>query len=187
MRIIGGKYGSRRINVKIPDNVRPTTDRVRESIFNILNNLIDFQDLKVLDLFSGTGAFGFEAISRGSAYCHFVEKNRRTSELIHSIANSLEIPKNEYGISNGDAVKFLQSDNERHNLSFNLIFADPPYDNDIYTQLLEELSISNILSPNFLAVIEYRTINKLNIPDVFNIISERTFGDTSFKFIELKK
>jgi len=185
MRIIGGKYGSRRINVKIPDNVRPTTDRVRESIFNILNNLIDFEGLKVLDLFAGTGAFGFEALSRGSAFTQFVEKNKRTSELIRSVANSLEIPKSDFGIINGDAVKFLQKENDK--FSYDFIFADPPYDNDIYTQLLENITTSKILSPDFLAVIEYRTINKLIIPDVFNIISERTFGDTSFKFIELKK
>ena len=133
MRIIGGKYGSRRINVKIPDNVRPTTDRVRESIFNILNNLIDFQDLKVLDLFAGTGAFGFEALSRGSAYTQFVEKNKRTFELIRSVANSLEIPKSDYGIINGDAVKYLQ--NDKAQFSYDLIFADPPYDNDIYVEL----------------------------------------------------
>ncbi|MDT3739364.1 MAG: 16S rRNA (guanine(966)-N(2))-methyltransferase RsmD [Candidatus Kapabacteria bacterium] len=186
MRIIGGKYGSRKIKAKIPPNVRPTTDRVRESMFNILNNLIDFDSIYVLDLFAGTGAFGFESLSRGAAFAQFIEINGRTVALIKNIAQDLNIPKDDFSVIAGDAVKYL---NNPHELThkFNLVFADPPYDNDVYSRLMADLPDSGLLSEDSLIVVEYRTINKLPDSKNLNLISDRIFGDTGFKIFEKVK
>jgi len=186
MRIIGGEYGGRKIKVKIPENVRPTTDLVRESMFNILHNLIDFDNLNVLDLFAGTGALGIECLSRGAGFVRFVEKNRKTSELLRSIAEDIKISREKYQITVNDAVKFLNKDSEPKQF-FDLVFADPPYDADVYDSILLNLLNSSILSDDFIAVIEYRSSNNLVVPDDFEIINERIFGDTGFKIIEKKK
>ena len=74
MRIVSGKYGGRRLSLKLPEGIRPTSDNTRESIFNILNNYIDWDGLTVLDICAGTGALGFEALSRGAEYTVFIEK-----------------------------------------------------------------------------------------------------------------
>src|SRR5579872_572518 len=91
MRIISGKYKSRKLIAPKGDTTRPTSDRARESLFNVLNNLIDFEGISVLDLFAGTGAFAFEAISRGAEKATLVEQNRTVIETIKENARVLEI------------------------------------------------------------------------------------------------
>lgn len=184
MRIIGGEYGGRRIRLKIPDHVRPTTDLVKESMFNILNNMIDFENINVLDLFAGSGSLGIECISRGAKLTTFIEKNRRTTDLIKSLCDELKIPKSSYNSNNTDAIKFLKSKIEN---KYDLIFADPPYDDIVYDDLVLALINSNLLNEDCIIVIEFRTSNQLNIPESFEILSERIFGDTGFKIISLKK
>jgi len=185
MRIISGIYGSRRIKAKIPANVRPTSDQVRESVYNILNNIIDFSEIRVLDLFSGTGAFAFEALSRGASFATLVEKNNKTSTLIKSIASDLNIPNNNYKVINTDVIKFLKS-NINEVEKYNLIFADPPYDDEnIYNELINNLPLYSGIDKDTLIVLEYRTINKIELPATFNIINERKFGDTSFLIFEI--
>jgi len=153
MRIIGGIYGSRKIKAKIPDNIRPTSDRVRESMFNILTNLIDFESANILDLFAGTGALGFESLSRGADKVTFVEKNRKSIEIIRSVAMDLNVAKENYSIVNDEVLKFLTKIQSKE--KFNLIFADPPYESGTYISLLEILSISDFIFDDGLIVIEY--------------------------------
>src|SRR4051812_33686826 len=94
MRIISGKYKSRKLLAPKGDMTRPTSDRARESLFNVLNNLIEFEDSVVLDLFAGSGAFAFEALSRGAKEVLLVEKDRRASEAINANAQALGITSN---------------------------------------------------------------------------------------------
>jgi 16S rRNA (guanine966-N2)-methyltransferase len=124
MRIISGKFGGRRINAKIPAGVRPTLDSARETIFNILNNLIDFEDIRVLDLFAGSGMLGFEALSRGARECYSIEKSRKTFAFIKKSAEELEIDKGSFHLINADATKFLNKLKEEQ-IKFDLIFMDP--------------------------------------------------------------
>src|SRR5258708_33813444 len=91
MRIISGKFKSRKLIAPKGDTTRPTSDRARESLFNVLSNLIDFEDISVLDLFAGSGAFAFEALSRGAAKAILIEQNRKVIETIRENAEALEI------------------------------------------------------------------------------------------------
>jgi 16S rRNA (guanine966-N2)-methyltransferase len=182
MRIIGGIYGSRKIKAKISDNIRPTSDRVRESMFNILANLIDFESTNVLDLFAGTGALGFESLSRGAEKVTFVEKNRKSIEIIRNVANDLKVAKENYSIVNDDVLKFLPKIQSQE--KFNLILADPPYESGTYDSLIEILSSNNFIYDDGLIVIEYRTGMVIEINDKFNILNLREMGDTSFIILE---
>ena len=122
MRIISGKYKSRRIQVPANLNARPTTDFAKEGLFNVLNNLLEWEDLTALDLFSGTGSIAFELISRGASYVVGVEINQLHYNFICKTQDQLGAK--ELFPLKGDAFKYLQHATQQ----FDLIFADPPYD-----------------------------------------------------------
>ena len=122
MRIIRGKYGRRRFDVPTNISARPTTDFARENIFNVLENLIDFEGKTALDLFAGTGAITFELLSRGCAEVTSVEKAATQYNFIRKVAQQLNVSN--LRLIKGDVFRFLDSGAA----PFDFIFADPPYD-----------------------------------------------------------
>lgn len=141
MRIISGELKGRFI--KVPDSkfTRPTTDRVRETVFNLLNNRIDFDGIDVLDIYAGSGSLGFECISRGASAVSFIEKNFPVYKNLQENIDSLGI-KDRCKIFKMEAVKF--SNWEEHP-KYDLILADPPFfEYDVYTV------VQNLLKNNFL-------------------------------------
>lgn len=142
MRIIAGKYKSRRISIpKSSKNgrirnlpLRPTSDRARETLFDVLNNIIDFEGISCLDLFAGTGSLGFEALSRGALEVIFVDKSRINIDTINKSAQELGCQK-QISLCKEDAVVYLNGNNTR----FDLVFSDPPYDYGGYTGLVDSV------------------------------------------------
>ena len=133
MRIIGGRYRRRLLKAPKGYLTRPSTDRVRESIFNLLTSRIRFDGARVLDLFAGTGALGLEALSRGAASATFVESNGAVLQVARHNAASLDA---------ADACRFVRADAVAYlrryaGPPFDVIFADPPYDLDGLTDLPE--------------------------------------------------
>src|SRR3970040_2514853 len=122
MRIISGEFKSRMINVPDSKLIRPMTDRVRETLFNLLNNKIDFKNIKVMDLYSGSGALGLECISRGAKEVHFVEKDFTIYNNLLGNINSLK-SEEKCIVHKSDALKFINSFTGRN---FDLVLADPP-------------------------------------------------------------
>ena len=122
MRTISGKYKSRRFQLPKNLRARPTTDMARESLFNILNNKIDWENTNALDLFSGTGSVAVEFVSRGCPRVVSVESNAKNHAFIQSVKAKLEAV--ELLTIKSDVFSFIKSCNQ----SFDLIFADPPYD-----------------------------------------------------------
>ena len=174
MRIISGKFKGRRI--KIPKNlpIRPTTDIAKESIFNIISNKIDLHDLKVLDLFSGSGMVGIEFISRGSNVV-FVENNPK---CVKHIANTLNLLKLNSKIIKKDVFKYLDNCDEK----FDLVFADPPYSlsYENYVELINLTSKKILNKSNRLFILEH--FKKNNFCEIDNFFDQRTYGDCSFTF-----
>ena len=125
MRIISGQYRGRNLEGKVPKNVRPTTDFARESLFDILNSIIDIEGKSVLDLFSGAGAIGLEALSRGAEKIYFVDNSFDSINLLKKNIENLQISRDKYIIIKSDVIDYLS------NMSiiekFDVIFADPPY------------------------------------------------------------
>ena len=142
MRIIAGKYKSRRISFpksskngiirNIP--LRPTSDRARETLFDVLNNLIDFDGITCLDLFAGTGALGFEALSRGASEVLFVDKSGINIVIINKTAQELGCYE-QISSCKEETAEYLNGNSVR----FDLVFADPPYDYGDYPALIESV------------------------------------------------
>ena len=174
MRIISGKYGRRRFDVPKNITARPTTDMARENLFNVLNNLVDFEGLTALDLFSGTGAISFELLSRGCASVTSVEKASTQYNFIRKVK---ELLKEENLIQvKGDVFKFISSCSRK----FDLIFADPPYDLPQLPQIPELILNSQMVQPGTLVIVEHSSANDFSHLPQFTQL--RTYGKVNFSF-----
>ena len=131
VRIIAGRWRSRLVRFPPAANLRPTPDRVRETLFNWLGQRLD--GLACVDLFAGSGALGFEALSRGAARVVMVECDRRIARALRDSAHSLDAAGAE--VVEGDALKYL----ERSSESFDVAFVDPPYASDLAARAIENL------------------------------------------------
>lgn len=179
MRIIAGKYGGRQITTRDLPELRPTTDRVRESIFSILFSRFDIEGKRVLDLFAGSGAMGLEALSRGAARCDFVEKNRRTAALVEENLRLLGAA-GEGSVTVGDAIRFV----ERATGGYDLVLADPPYAATVFDRLVALVCGGAVLSTGGLFVLEHSSAMRGRPCDGCRIIVERGFGDTAITIYE---
>ena len=125
MKIITGQYGGRRFDPPRNLSARPTTDLAKQALFNILQNRIDLEDCRALDLFSGTGSISFELLSRGAAHVVSVEMGHPQQQFIQKVAAQLNVPRNRHQLIRGDVFRYLSTP---PSVPFDLIFADPPYD-----------------------------------------------------------
>ncbi len=182
MRIIAGEFRGRVIKSPSHTKTRPTSDRLRETLFNILQTRLSF-DTKFLDLCAGTGAVGIEALSRGVKFAAFVDISRKACGLIEENLDLLEIPEDKTDVICSPAEKFLMKEQEK---SFDIIFFDPPYKDD-YSQILAEIGSaeSKILSTNGLLIVEHHSKNI--IPDEIGEIRRWRIvkqGETRLSFYE---
>lgn len=177
MRIVGGQFRGRAIISSELAGLRPTSDRVRESILNILAHSIDNFELdgaRVIDLFAGTGALGLEALSRGAAYCLFVEDGPDSRGLIRSNVEA-------FGLTG--VTRIFRRDATDLGLAgtmapFTLAFLDPPYARGLVEKSLNSLSAGGWLVENALVVVEERTNVEIAWPPNFSPFDHRTYGDT---------
>ena len=173
LRITAGYLKGRYINVPKSDLVRPTTERVRETIFNILNNKISFDNIKVLDLYSGSGALGFECLSRGASEVHFVEMNSVIYRTLAENINQLQA-EDRCQIFKMPAIKFSSL---KANDSYDLILADPPFfKNDIYNVVANILD-NKYLRSDCLMIIERSVQTKQQDIDNFKLEPFKIIGD----------
>lgn len=174
MRIIRGKYGRRRFDVPRNITARPTTDFAKENLFNVLENMLDFEDVEsALDLFSGTGAISFELLSRGCRMVTSVEKAATQHGFIRRTSQTLGCDN--HRIIRGDALKFISAAPKSH---YDLIFADPPYDMPGFEAIPAAVLEAGILRPGGLFVIEHSgTRDFSSIP---GFMERRVYGSVNF-------
>lgn len=180
MRIVGGEFRGRALATPKSNDIRPTTDRTRESLFNILAHAYPerLEGRRVLDLFAGTGAIGLEAISRGARAALFVENGVEGRGLIHT---SIEA----FGLQG--RAKIFRRDATALGVvgtmePFHLVFADPPYAQGLGERALEAAAKGGWLVPGALAVLEERADVAPRPIGGFTFLEERTFGDTRMHF-----
>lgn len=149
MRIIRGKYGKRRFDVPKNITARPTTDFARENLFNIIENTIDLEGARALDLFAGTGAVSWELVSRGCSEVVAVEQAMVQSQFIRSVKEKLG--DTTLKLIKGDVFKYL----ERSKEEFDLIFADPPYDHRRFAEIAELILNSGCVKDGTVVIVEH--------------------------------
>ncbi|HVP35951.1 MAG TPA: 16S rRNA (guanine(966)-N(2))-methyltransferase RsmD [Terriglobales bacterium] len=175
MRIISGeKKGVRLFSLK-KRKIRPTSDKVKEAIYNILTSV---EDKRVLDLFAGSGALGIEALSRGADEVVFVDDSSSSLNLIRKNLEKLGLI-DKSRIVKKDAIRFLKAEFEEN---FDIIFADPPYGKGFCQKVLEILSGKVILNPDGVLVIEHHKKEKLETVRNLILLKERKYGDTLVSF-----
>lgn len=178
MKIIAGEYKGRII--EMPKGIRPTSDKVREALFEIIKNYIE--GAKFLDLYCGSGAIGIEALSRGAEKAVFVDNNHSRVSVLKMNLNKLGIPVTSYDIYNKDCVNNINMF-QRLGISFDIVFIDPPYHMGLAKNTLIGLSCCDILSPNALIVAE--VFKKESLPEelgTFKKIRSSKYGDTLLEF-----
>ena len=174
MRIISGKYKGRLFNPPKNLKARPTTDFAKENLFNILSLQLDWEDVRAIDFFAGTGSISYELISRGCEKVVAIEKNSVHTNFMKSVKRELDI-KN-LTIFNTDFYVAITKFKEQ----FNFIFADPPYDLENFDQIPTTILNSNCLSSEGLFVLEHSA--DYDFSEIPEFVERRNYGSVNFSF-----
>src|ERR1700720_952050 len=185
MRVVGGRLKGRNLVSPSSRDIRPTADRLREALFNILIHAYDdpVQDARVLDLFAGTGALGIEAVSRGAKFALFVDNGAEARALMRDNVEALGL---------GGVTKVYRRDatnlGPAHPMEpFSLVFLDPPYAKGLADKALVSLRDGGWLAPGALLVVEEAKAAAFVVPEAFEEVERRTYDDTEFVFLRLRK
>lgn len=178
MRIIRGKYGRRRFEVPKNITARPTTDFARENLFNVLENIDDFEGKTALDLFAGTGAISFEFLSRGCSEVTAVEQAPVQTQFIRSVKEKLG--DESLRVIKGDVFKFIATCTRQ----FDFVFADPPYDHPRFEEIPELILNSSMVRPGTIVIIEHSKTRDFSTLPGFS--QQRVYGSVNFAIFEVK-
>lgn len=187
MRVIAGEFRGRNLNFVSTEILRPTADVVKEALFTKLSFFFPINNF--LDLFSGTGGIGIEALSRGAKKVFFVEKNRNHANIIENNLKALKIDYDKNNLNStkravlfvGDYETFLQSIDEK----FDIIFIDPPYKSDFYDLSLNIIKERNILADDGLIVLEHDRDKKFT-EETFEVVSQKKYGKRCLTYLSKK-
>ena len=183
MRIIAGIFKGRKIKQPPLKAVRPTKDRVRESVFNIISGEVPHSI--VLDLFAGSGAYGLEALSRGAEKAVFIEKNKRCINIIEENILALEIEHNSKLI-NEDAFKAIETLGEDKE-KFDIVFSDPPYGKGMAKKTLIMINHYDILNPTGLLIIEHERAEEVpEAQGTVSILKQKTYKNIVISIFQRK-
>ena len=175
MRIISGKYKGKRLNAPKNLPVRPTTDMAKEALFNILHNRYDFDDISICDLFAGTGNISFEFASRGTKHITTVDQNSGCIGYINKIDNELDL---NLSVVKSEVFRYLDKTYQ----TFDIIFADPPYDlpQEDFQKLVLTVFKRNLLNENGLLIIEHA--KQTDLSKMANFLQVKVYGSNCFSF-----
>ena len=180
IRIIGGKWKGKKIYFNLNDDLRPTPDRAKETLFNWLGQ--DLSEMHCLDLFSGTGALGLEALSRGAKKVTFVEKNKDYLQKIKKVY--LEISeKRDCDFFCADCLEWVQNNNSK--AKYDLIFIDPPFNKNLIDNLLSNILRRELLSESGKIYFEFEKKLDLKIPESLDLKKKKSLGGKSYVLAEI--
>jgi 16S rRNA (guanine966-N2)-methyltransferase len=179
MRIISGKYKGRRISPPKNLPVRPTTDMSKEALFNVLNNHFNFSELKVLELFAGTGSISYEFASRGCTPILCVDGDMGCVNFIKKTAKEFDF---DITALKSDVLKFL----EKHTGNYDIIFADPPYgmEQKEFEKIIELIFENELLDEEGMLVVEHSKYT--NLDQMANFSFQKSYGGSVFSFFEFE-
>ena len=176
MRIISGRFKGRVLTSFQADHIRPTTDRVKESLFNKWMGYVE--EARVLDLFSGTGNLGIESLSRGAKHVDFVEMNVKSIQILKKNIDLLKLESTEYNIYKQDVLLYLK---KYQGEPYNLILADPPFTEKMAHDVMQALDVSSCFNENTLIAIESH--KKERIDEAYTNLYRYDFNDYGDKVL----
>jgi 16S rRNA (guanine966-N2)-methyltransferase len=182
MRIIAGQYRGRNLTSVRDLSVRPTTDRAKQTIFDILTNRLDFNGIDVLDLFAGSGSLGLEAISRGARSAVFVDKAQQSLRVLESNIDTLGCNE-QCTAYTADVFWFLKNTNR----SFDLVFVDPPYRLERIEALPNAIFDSPVVKEGTHVVMEHSKESQVHLSDSIYDITRKSFGQTTVLILKTKQ
>lgn len=171
MRIISGEHRGRKLLEFSGRDIRPTTDRVKESMFNLIQEYI--LDAEVLDMFGGSGALSLEALSRGASHAVCIDRDRRAADIIRKNAQTLNYTE-KCEIINGDSLRYITGCGR----SFDIVFLDPPYNKGFIEPALKAIAENGILNSGGIAVLESDDTDFYGDSEGLEIIKQRKYGRT---------
>lgn len=178
VRVISGSARGLKLNTPGDDRVRPTTDRVKESMFNIVQDWA--YDSQVLDLFAGSGALGIEALSRGASQAVFCDNSLDSIKIIKSNIEKARVADRSQ-IVNGDFKRCLR-DMEAKNQSFDMIFVDPPYYEGLFEEVLDTIRSCKILKKDGIVIVEHDAKRPIGQVEGLEVYKEKKYGITMLTF-----
>jgi len=178
-RIIGGKWRGRKIKFDDAEGLRPTTDRIRETVFNWLQPYLNQRHC--LDLYAGSGALGFEALSRGADDVVFVEQNAKTVKNIKE--NIKELKASGASVLHQDAVRWLQSAQleKQPGQQYDLVFLDPPFHSDLLSKSCALLAAARCLTDDAVIYVEHAVDEDIEFPEHWDCLKEKCTGQVAYK------
>ena len=178
MRVIGGCARGHKLKTRKGMNTRPTADRVKESLFNILAPFLE--GCRFMDIFAGNGSIGIEALSRGADYCVFIEKSHQCGKIIKEnlIFTGLSYKANLIISEAGAAITRMKK-KER----FDIIFLDPPYHSTELAVVIEQISMSGLLIQDGLLVVEHNRQDNAWFDNQWTVFRDKIYGDTALTFL----
>mgnify|MGYP003384732477 CR=1 FL=1 len=176
IRIIAGKHRGRKLPVLDAEGLRPTTDRVKETVFNWLMPYL--HNANCLDCFAGAGSLGFEALSRGAAQVHLIELNKAAAKQL--LANKQLLKADNIAVNNVDVLSFLKTQAQQ---SFDLVFIDPPFRQNLVTQTCELLE-NGWLAEQALIYVETEAEGNQTIPSNWQLLKEKIAGQVAYRLYQ---
>jgi 16S rRNA (guanine966-N2)-methyltransferase len=180
IRIIGGKWKGKKIHFELNDDLRPTPDRAKETLFNWLGQ--DLNEMYCLDLFSGTGALGLEALSRGAKKITFVEQNKKYLKKIKNVYIGMT-EKEDCDFFCAECLDWVKNNNSQ--TKYDLIFIDPPFNKNLIDDLLATILRKELLSKNGRIYFEFEKKLDFKIPKSLNLKKEKSLGKKSYVLAEI--
>ena len=180
IRIIGGKWKGKKIHFELNDNLRPTPDRAKETLFNWLGQ--DLNEIYCLDLFSGTGALGLEALSRGAKRVTFVEKNKKYLQKIKKVYFETS-EKEDCEFYCEECLDWVKNNNSQ--TKYDLIFVDPPFNKNLIEDLINSILEKGLLSKYGRIYFEFEKKLDLKIPKSLSLKKKKSLGRKSYVLTEL--
>ncbi len=180
IRITGGKWKGKKIFFDLSDDLRPTPDRAKETLFNWLGQ--NLSEMHCLDLFSGTGALGLEAFSRGAKRITFVEKNKDYLQKIKKVYSDMSVKEN-CDFFCAECLDWVK--NYKSKTKYDLIFIDPPFNKNLIDDLLSSILNKNLLSKSGKIYFEYEKKLELKIPESLSLKKEKNLGRKKYVLAEV--
>ena len=181
IRIIAGKYRGRKLKVPQGIDIRPSSDQVREGLFNMLSALADFKSMIFLDLYAGTGALGIEALSRGAKKVIFIEASRKNMSVLKQNIDSISLEQNCFEITKDSSSHWLSRFIDPGHPC--VIFLDPPFFGDEYELILNKVNVLPSIRAGSLIVVESNQAREIFFPEDLVLLKHRRYGSVKLDIL----